>query len=223
PPPPSPPPPPGPPLRPPPGTPSRLPPGPPPTPPGPPGTPPGPPRTGGSAPTSKADPSHPSNPSTGRRPPMSDARLEVGGIVFVDCETTGLDPGRHEIWELALIVDDEEHVWTMDVDLSKADPDALRVGRYYERERERGAGIPFEVATEVWYLTTNRALVGINPAFDAAFLTRFLRSHGCVPKWHYHVIDVKAVAAGALKERARQTGDGGWSPGIPPWSTEDLA
>lgn len=142
----------------------------------------------------------------------------MSGIVFVDCETTGLDPGRHEIWELALIVDGEEHVWTMDVDLSKADPDALRVGRYYEREREREASIPFEVATEVWYLTTNRALVGINPAFDAAFLTRFLRSHGCVPKWHYHVIDVKALAKGWLLGRHPKV------PGTnPPWSTDDLA
>ena len=144
----------------------------------------------------------------------------MSGVVFVDCETTGLDPDRHEIWELALIVDDEEHVWTVDVDLSKADPGALRVGRYYERLRERKAlaSAPFEVATQVWYLTSNRTLVGINPAFDAAFLTRFLHRHGCVPKWHYHVIDVKALAKGWLLGRHPKV------PGMnPPWSTDDLA
>src|SRR5690606_40616616 len=110
-----------------------------------------------------------------------------------------------EIWELALIVDDEEHVWRVSVDLSNADPDALRVSRYYERlwfsERKTLASTPFEVAAQVCYLTCNRTLVGINPAFDAAFLTRFLRRRGYVPAWHYHVIDVKAVAAGWLMGR----------------------
>ena len=143
-------------------------------------------------------------------------------VVFIDCETTGLDPDRHEIWELALIVDGEEHVWVMDVDLSKADPGALRVSRYYERlwysERKTLASTPFEVAAQVCYLTANRTLVGINPAFDAAFLTRFLRRHGYVPAWHYHVIDVKAVAAGWLMGRHPKV------PGMnPPWSTDDLA
>ncbi|WP_289008371.1 3'-5' exonuclease [uncultured Thermomonospora sp.] len=146
----------------------------------------------------------------------------MSGVVFVDCETTGLDPDRHEIWELALIVDDEEHVWTVSVDLSKADPGALRVSRYYERlwfsERKTLAPTPFEVAAQVCYLTCNRTLVGINPAFDAAFLTRFLRRRGYVPAWHYHVIDVKAVAAGWLMGRHPKV------PGMnPPWSTDDLA
>jgi oligoribonuclease (3'-5' exoribonuclease) len=29
-------------------------------------------------------------------------------VCFVDCETTGLDPDRHEIWEVGLITPDGE-------------------------------------------------------------------------------------------------------------------
>jgi len=41
-------------------------------------------------------------------------------------------------------------------------------------------------------------IVGANPAFDAAFMTRFLRSHGHAPTWHHHLVDVTALAAGFL-------------------------
>ncbi|MFG2054786.1 hypothetical protein ACGFI9_12215 [Micromonospora sp. NPDC048930] len=58
-------------------------------------------------------------------------------------------------------------------------------------------------------------IVGANPAFDAAFMTRFLRSHGHAPTWHHHLVDVAALAAGYLA----RTGDSV----APPWRTGDLA
>lgn len=36
-------------------------------------------------------------------------------IAFIDTETTGLDPERHRVWEIAVIVDGEEHVWQQDI------------------------------------------------------------------------------------------------------------
>lgn len=36
-------------------------------------------------------------------------------VAFVDTETTGLDPERHQVWEIAVIVDDEEHVWQQNI------------------------------------------------------------------------------------------------------------
>ena len=150
-------------------------------------------------------------------------------VVFVDCETTGLDPDRHEIWELALIVDGEEKDWILNVDLKRADSEALRVGRFYERYIEQRDGslrhYPGEVAVQVATLTANRHLVGINPAFDAAFLTRFLADQGYVPAWHYHVIDVKALAFGYLEGelRANSLKLKPWSHGSDPWSTSALA
>ena len=59
-------------------------------------------------------------------------------LAFLDCETTGLDPDVHEIWEVALILredgkDDLAQVWQLPVDLGAADAMALKIGRWYER------------------------------------------------------------------------------------------
>lgn len=62
-------------------------------------------------------------------------------IVFIDTETTGLDPEWHEIWEVAIIVRDTKQsgwqdvswVWQLEVDLGKADTIALNIGRFHER------------------------------------------------------------------------------------------
>lgn len=68
----------------------------------------------------------------------------MSGIAIVDTETVGLDARLHGIWEVAVILHeppifggkapaDEEYVWQLPVDLSLADPNALRISRFYER------------------------------------------------------------------------------------------
>ena len=49
----------------------------------------------------------------------------MGGVCFVDTETTGLDPDRHPIWEVALITPNgDEHVWQFAVEeINGVDPD----------------------------------------------------------------------------------------------------
>lgn len=56
-------------------------------------------------------------------------------IVIADVETTGLDPARHEIWEVALIERATGAAWTylMEPDLRAAETEALAVGRFAER------------------------------------------------------------------------------------------
>lgn len=59
-------------------------------------------------------------------------------LAFIDTETTGLDPDRHEIWEVGLIVrhedgTEEEHQWQLPVDLGKADSIALNIGGFHDR------------------------------------------------------------------------------------------
>ena len=39
-------------------------------------------------------------------------------VAFVDCETTGLDPDRNPVWEIAVIVDGVEHCWTQVIPLA---------------------------------------------------------------------------------------------------------
>jgi hypothetical protein len=143
----------------------------------------------------------------------------VSGPVFVDCETTGLDPDRHEIWELAIISNDDEWVWQLPVDLSRADPTGLRIGRFYERRAQvdsmgavaalhrvaypRADGwsklsVVRDTAQSVAFLLDGHHMVGAVPSFDAAFLSRWLRAHGQAPTWSYHLIDVEALAAGYI-------------------------
>ena len=121
-------------------------------------------------------------------------------VVFIDTETTGLDPTRHEAWEVALITPDgTTKVWYIAPDLSEADPVALRVNRFYER---RGSVYTWDdsltSARQIAIATANRHLVGAVPEFDAKFLERLLRRHGLAPAWHYQTVDVEALAAGLL-------------------------
>jgi hypothetical protein len=64
-------------------------------------------------------------------------------LCFIDTETTGLDPERHEIWEVAVSIrepsdgggwgEDAEYVWQLPVDLARADTIALNIGHFPER------------------------------------------------------------------------------------------
>lgn len=119
-------------------------------------------------------------------------------LVFLDVETTGLDPERHEVWELAYAVDDgpiecSEVLHSM----RYADPTALAMNGYHHRIRH-----PFQPTfeSEVREALTGATLVGANPAFDAAFL----RARWGVAPWHYRLFDIEAYAAGVLGWSAPQ-------------------
>jgi hypothetical protein len=142
-------------------------------------------------------------------------------LVFVDTETDGVHPGR-KVWEVAMVRRDASGEsaasFYVEIDLSTADPFGLRVGRFYERHPLglwlSGSGAyedrpePDDEDTE--YVSTREAaywvarlthgahLVGAVPNFDAETLNRLLRQQGLIPGWHYHLIDVEALAVGYL-------------------------
>lgn len=148
-------------------------------------------------------------------------------LVSLDSETTGLDPDAHEIWELALIVRghrvserDGTYLFQLPVDLSKADPEALKIGRFHERSMQLGAAVPWyegaagpspsgesveprfvrpaHLAAWLPALLDRAQLVGVNPGFDAGFLRRLLRGNGQHPSWDYHLTDLWAMTRGFL-------------------------
>lgn len=147
-------------------------------------------------------------------------------LAFVDTETTGLDADRHEIWEVGLIVDGVEWQWLLPVDLGRAEPIALRIGGWHERHHASNEvlGRNFSdpnmtgdvktdlagFATAFAGFTRGRHLVGAVISFDEERLRKLLKANGACPEWHYHLVDVEALAAGKLGQ-------------TPPWDSNALS
>lgn len=156
-------------------------------------------------------------------------------LAFVDTETTGLDPDLHEIWEVGLILRDEdgdtEYHWFLPVDLGRADAFALNIGHFHERWQSSKLGKSFmESATHLTkfapkfaQLTRGCHLVGNVISFDEERLRKLLRYNGACPEWHYHLIDVEALAVGYLAGVGHNhDGAGEKSCHTPPWKSDDL-
>lgn len=157
-------------------------------------------------------------------------------LVFIDTETDGVHPDR-KVWEIAMIRRDEhgEHEidFFVEIDLSTADPFGLKVGRFYDRHPLgrylAGNGVTppetyddgceylsaAEAARMVARYTHGAHLVGAVPHFDAEVLANLLRSQELTPSWHYHLIDVEAMAVGYLSMRFG-------APIELPWKSDDI-
>jgi DNA polymerase III epsilon subunit-like protein len=144
-------------------------------------------------------------------------------IAFVDTETTHLDPRRGDVWEIAVIRRREdgvdcEYVWQIRPDLTTADPESLKIGRFEERFAVPdgvdaieilASGPPLKLTLPEMLFDLQDALrdaviVGSNPGFDVAFLTKLLHAHDRKLPWHYRPVDVATLAVGALYGRARE-------------------
>jgi DNA polymerase III epsilon subunit-like protein len=173
-------------------------------------------------------------------------RSMSGRIVFLDTETTSLRPDRRA-WEIGLIarsedgtLDDEHHwfIYTEDLDLGNADLMSLKIGRFYERHPEfadvvERAKSEEYVLRRVEKLTRGAHLVGAVPNFDADVLSARMRAHGICPSWHYHLIDIEALAVGymhGLNRHGHSSAscaegfcvDDDQLPGLP-WKSDDLS
>jgi DNA polymerase III epsilon subunit-like protein len=131
-------------------------------------------------------------------------------IVFLDTETTGLDPDRHEIWEVGLIRANSNYHWFLPVDLGRADPVALGIGQFHRRYDRRNITNLRDFAGEFAELTLGAHLAGAVVSFDEERLRKLLRSNGACPEWHYHLVDVEALVAGKLGLK-------------PPWDSNELS
>ena len=143
-------------------------------------------------------------------------------LVYLDTETTGLNPNLHDVWEIAIIDQQgREHAWMIKPDLTHADPKALEVSGYYTRHFTVTGGYTVDaggaMVTEHWdseligdtetseaaaqqvaELLSGAVVVGSNPDFDRQFLTRWLGRHGQVWAAHYRTIDVTTLGHGYL-------------------------
>jgi len=118
----------------------------------------------------------------------------VTTLCFIDTETTGLDARIHQPYEVCWWREDQDEPVALDLPhtLDHADQQALAIGGYWDRHM-----MPFgddRHGYEQRKLVNNLrgvTLVGSNPAFDAAMLTRFIGA----PVWHHRLIN---VAEGAM-------------------------
>jgi hypothetical protein len=171
-------------------------------------------------------------------------------LCFLDTETTGVHADR-QVWEVGMIRRDDdgqhERSFYVAVNLTHADPFGLNVGRFYERH-PLGIGIAtspvdgqrVDVYPNASYLTQEDAasavarwthgthIVGAVPNFDTEVLSVLLRSHGLIPSWHYHLVDVENLAVGYLwgQNGWRREGDDTKAAlrdiATPPWSSDEL-
>jgi DNA polymerase-3 subunit epsilon len=127
---------------------------------------------------------------------MSDRQL-----IVVDVETTSLDTASCAILEVAAInpATGETLRFVPKVEsgqLADAEPEALAVNRYYERQLFRETLSLDETRTSyhrLAHLLRGNILGGSNPRFDAAVLERKIGNI-----WHHRLADLSAYAAGVL-------------------------
>lgn len=116
----------------------------------------------------------------------------MGDLIYLDTETTGLDPFVHEVWEIAWAVNDGP-VETLQVrhSLAGADVVALRINGYVDRWTEPAAGA---LEARLQNTLKGATLVCSNPSFDEAFL----RQRWAETPWHHRKIDIATYAMPAL-------------------------
>lgn len=138
-------------------------------------------------------------------------------LAFVDTETTHLDPRHGDAWEIAVIRRredgvDTEYLWQVRPDLTTADPESLSIGRFHERfavpdgwdaVEFSPSGPPMrwklpEMLFDLQEALSGAVLVGSNPGFDVAFLSKLLWAHGRKLPWHYRPVDIATLAAGYM-------------------------
>lgn len=121
--------------------------------------------------------------------------------VFLDIETTGLDPLKHEILEVAALIDydgDDKNSgiihFSLPIDLAKADERAMEINGFIER-RVALADIRIErgrAKSTLYNVLKGALVVGNNVQFDLRFIEQLL---GMAP-WYYSPLDLKAWVAG---------------------------
>lgn len=147
-------------------------------------------------------------------------------VIFIDCESTGLEPGRHEPWEVAIVEEDgTEHVWCWRPRSSvveAADDLALEIGGFHNRApADRSVDDEMSAVDAVAALTEDSILVGSNPSFDAGMLAPWLRGWGYEPAWHYRTGCVATMAYGWLHGR-HDALDVDYNLPLP-WRSDDLS
>lgn len=128
-------------------------------------------------------------------------------LAFVDVETTGTDPDKHEIIELGVVVarlkgDTLEVVDTLDIKITPtrlhdAEDIALRINGYNEADWLFATSLPD--AMKVFAKKVDGAVfVAHNMTFDHSFIDRAFKTTGIENTMHFQKLDTISLAFGVL-------------------------
>lgn len=118
-------------------------------------------------------------------------------LVFLDVETTGLDPNIHQVWEIAYALETGTiHASTVPHTSRGLSGQAAAVNGYFDRTTllgeldEHQCGYRARFEREFQKTLVGATVVAANPAFDTAML----RARYGADLWHYRLIDIETYA-----------------------------
>jgi DNA polymerase III alpha subunit (gram-positive type) len=138
--------------------------------------------------------------------------IKEKNLAFIDIETTGLNPLKHEIIEIACILVEGKSLKvlreiSMKVsphDMEGADQKALRLTGYSKKKWKDAVSLR-QALNGLNNVAKNAMLVGWNISFDWSFLVRDFESLGIKYKFDYHRIDAMSMAY-AKQDKLRYVG-----------------
>lgn len=122
-------------------------------------------------------------------------------LAITDVETTGLDPQKHEIVEIGLIVVNQNTLQILDefeakvkpVHIELANPQALEVNGYSEADWRDAKDL--KSAMDVYAQKTKDAIfLAHNVTFDWSFIFEAFKKSGVINSMDYHRIDLLTLA-----------------------------
>jgi oligoribonuclease (3'-5' exoribonuclease) len=119
----------------------------------------------------------------------------MNDLIFLDTETTGLEYDKHEIWEMAVAVNDGPVTTHIVVhSLKTADPVALDMNGYFRRHPTGARSEGPMVDLELREVLKGHTIVCANPTFDRIMMWMRWREE----PYHYRSIDVESMALAVL-------------------------
>ena len=121
--------------------------------------------------------------------------------IVIDCETSGLDPHKHQIIEICVATLDDKNeivdIWTSRVqfEYKRANQTALKINGYEnDRDLWNNAITQNEMCLELRNRLQGKTIIGHNPKFDMDFILEAWRVNGMSkPKYDHRLIDTMVL------------------------------
>jgi DNA polymerase III alpha subunit (gram-positive type) len=127
-------------------------------------------------------------------------------VIYTDVETLGLESQIHDTFEVGMhkVFPDgreEDLLLWLPAEIKNAQPDALRINRFYERQEECYKKYGVEGKDGAWKIarfSSGCMLAGCRIHFDEDMIRAYLLKYDLKPAWGIYTMDVTVFAAGAL-------------------------